>query len=134
MKPAYAIYVLESEWSWDHTNKEIATFTVEGIEGDRWQQELECLIDPLCPEDVKNGIMEDFKDIAKIQNKCRVNCTPHLLRLYRVVNCDGSIVQQPTSKRGAPQVNLTLKLICGFDRKGNIIIPNGQQPSCGDDN
>lgn len=122
MRPAYAIYVLESEWSWDHTNREIATFTVEGVEGQRWQEEFECLIDPLCPEDTKQSIIRDFKDVAKMQNKCQMSCTPHLLRLYRVTNYDG-ILRYRTPKGKTPKLNMILELICEFDQQGNPIIP-----------
>ncbi len=122
MQPLYAIYLLESEWTWDHTNTEIATLTVEGAEGERWQKEFECLVDPLCPEHIKRSVVENLKTVATAQNNCQMDSTPRLVRLYRVTDYDGILRINP-QKGESPKLNLTLKLICEFDCENYPLIP-----------
>jgi hypothetical protein len=122
MRPAYAIYVLESQWTWDHFNTELATFTVEGREGHRWQTEFECLVDATCPEEQKDMILRRLERVAEEQNNCQMDSTPHLICLYRVVDYDGILRVSPREGE-TPKLNLTLELICKFDENNKPIMP-----------
>lgn len=122
MKPAYAIYVLESEWTWDHFNRELATITVEGTEGHRYRQEFECIAESDCPERIKEKIVSELKDIAKSQNQCPMESTPRLIRLYRVIDHDGILLRRPRAGE-TPKLNFTMQIICEFDSHGNPTKP-----------
>ncbi|MDE1970414.1 MAG: hypothetical protein KGI50_02430 [Patescibacteria group bacterium] len=126
MVPSYAIYVLESQWTWDHCNTEIATTTVEGREGQRYERELECLVDPHTDKSILRDILNDLKRIAQAQNKCAMNPAPCLVRLYRVIDYEG-ILCGSLHGGEAPTLSFKLKLICEFDREGNPVAPKNHE-------
>jgi len=121
MKPPYAVYLLESKWAWDHFNTEIATITVEGVEGERWQSELEKLIDPSCLLSERDSMLLNLKEIAKAQNNCVMDRTPQLVCLYRVVDSD-PVLGLLYGRGNNATLKLTLQLICEFDSAGNPVM------------
>ncbi len=125
MQPAYAIYLLESRWTYDHSNTEIATITVEGREGQRWQMELEDLLKPELNANIKKMTIKELREIA--QNQCGTQSgICRLIRLYRVVDHEGLTVNSPLTVeleggRKTASVSLKLKPICDFDENDRIL-------------
>ena len=123
MKPAYAMYVLEVQWVWDHHNTEIATLTVEGCEGSRWQLEFEALGDPNVGLVMKFVLLEDLKRLAKTLN--RGVEAARMVRLYRVTDHEGITLRSPSSTdlAGGATAEISMKLapICDFDELGNPV-------------
>jgi hypothetical protein len=121
MKPAYAVYVLEVEWSWDHSNREFATLTVEGTEGNRYEPEFEKLLDPTFPPERKVSMLDELRRVTSALNRsamgeARMRC------LYRVTDYDGVAVRpvHPAALDAghAVMMQMWLQPICRFDADG----------------
>lgn len=122
MKPLYAVYLLESQWSWDHANREFATITIEGKEGERYEKGFEELLNPECPIDVRKSMLEDLLKIARAQNKCAMTDAPHLVALYRVMDA-GGILLSSLRRKNVENLDMNLKFICAFDSKNQPVAP-----------
>ncbi len=129
MKPAYAMYLLQVEWTWDHSNTEFATITVEGREGCRYEPEFERLLDPDFPQVRKSGMIEELNAVAQAvargtPGSCRV------VRLYRIEDAVGILNGgQPNGAFAAGSLavmQMTLRPVCEFDSEGAPIAPKGQ--------
>lgn len=124
MKPAYAVYALQVEWTWDHANDEIATFTVEGTEGCRYEPEFERLLDPEFPKHRKEAMLDDLRAIAAALGRGTAGDSK-IVRLYRVEDTVGMLNGgQPDAAFKAGRlavVQMTLRPICSFDAEGQPV-------------
>jgi len=124
VKELYAVYVLISSWSWDHSNQEMATITIEGVEGERVGIEFEKVILEGTDED-KCSLVDTLRGIAEKQNGS-LQDRGRLVALCRVIDrsgCQmGSIPLNQDVVKGKEQyLFMTMKPICTFDEKDNII-------------
>ena len=123
MKPAYAVYVLEVKWVFDHHNTEIATLTVEGCEGSRWQPEYEVLGDPNVGHLMKHALLENLWRLARTLD--RGLGSVRMVRLYRVSDHEGITLRSPSSTdlAGGATAEISMKLvpICDFDEQGKPV-------------
>ena len=124
MRPAYAVYLLEVQWAWDHANTAVATITVEGVEGERYETEFERLTDPSLPSGQKKMMLAELKRLAAALNRSVMDAG-RMMRLYRVEDYDGVIRLPPLPQdfqRGQlAELRLQLKPICSFDEEGNPV-------------
>lgn len=122
MKPPYAVYLLVSEWSWDHTNREIATITIEGRAGHRYEKEYERIISEASPRELKQ-LASTFRQIAEAQGGTFTGSL-HLVCLYRVIGWSGSLLSP--SHVGllhgqTRNISMALKPVCTFGASDTII-------------
>lgn len=126
MKPAYPTYLLEVQWVWDHHNTEIATLTIEGLEGQRCQDEYEKLIDPAYPAGQKEEMLRQLKEVAAALNN-GVYGSCDLVRLYRIVEHDRMFLLPSSQKQkelrsdSTVEMKFTLRPICAFDEMGEPV-------------
>lgn len=129
MRPAYAVYLLEVQWVWDHANTAVATITVEGVEGERYDTEFERLTDPSLPPGQKEMMLAELRRVAAALNRSTMG-EGRLVRLYRVEDYDGVIRIPPRPQdfqRGqSAELRLQLMPICSFDTEGNPVAVIGQ--------
>ena len=119
MNPAYAIYILEMEWTWDHANHEFTTITIEGCEGARAEQDFE---EQIKTEGGKRVLVNRLRKIADTvayqpMGKSKLIC------LYRVVDDSSQNLELGFHQRNGLKIELRLVLepICRFDRNDNVI-------------
>jgi hypothetical protein len=74
-------YVLETEWTWDETHRELCSFSVEDCELE--QNDPAHIFKPVKPREVLNGWLRRFKLIAEAQNGSPLD-TCRLKRLWAV--------------------------------------------------
>ena len=127
MHPRYASYLLESEWSWDHTNTEFASIVIEGVDGERWEPELETMLSPNCPLEQKKAMLHRLLSLAGLQNSCQMSDKPRLVRLWRLKDLTGNIPRgyRPNHCEMGKRYNLNmeLELVCEFDNDNNPVLP-----------
>ena len=112
------IYVLESEWAWDHYNIEYATITAEayGLDG-KPSNGYDSMGDPLHLSNVDRAFVANLVRLAQEQNGS-TSSEPRLVRFYRV--CKEGI-QHKYGENG--EVIMTIKMVplCDFDANNNPI-------------
>ena len=119
-----ATYLLETEWIRRGVNPEFATITIESPRiGTKYEPQFENLVDPDCPEQMKNQLLAKLLTLAESQNKGFER--PKLVRLWRIANSLSLLLQGARPKQyifgHQQELNFKLSLICEFDEENHPI-------------
>lgn len=127
------VFLVGSEWSFDHANKEYGTFTIEG--GEKEEKDLSCnayIGDALTPENFKDywdihgsTIATCVEKIVSAQNG-NVDDRRKPVNLYVVTHLRtdvlGAINEQQMKLGGYVILEFKLVLLCRLNSKGEIIV------------
>lgn len=135
MVPPYPTYLLHVSWTWDHTNREFATLTVEGCEGSQYETGFEVLADPNGNQDDKNNKLNELRGVARALRRHQGGTLDaQLICLYRIVD-----QSEHSAPLGSPyalvsELHYKLQPICTFDDRGNPIpfVPASPQTTGGE--
>lgn len=126
MVPPYAMYLLEAVWVNDHYNREFATLTVEGREGQRYETGFEVLVDPEGDPGDKAAKLSELREVAHALRRHyggshTASVIPaRLVCLYRIVD-QGEMPWAGNSNSRLRELHMKLEPICTFDGDGNPV-------------
>jgi hypothetical protein len=116
---SWGMYVLESQWSWDNSHYDFATFSLE-----KCYNPIGCekLLDPDTPQKEKDRLLEEIK---KLHNAQMIGPGPRMVRLYRVVSANYFGTNPSTNfgqlERNMADIHFSLLPICNFDKDGKPV-------------
>lgn len=110
-----AVYVLETKWSWDNTNVEYGTITIEEPDDG-----FEVLLDPKCGSMRKEVLLSQLRKVADGLDRSIMG-KGAMIALYRISGPDNYKWVQKKNSRGKITLTMCLTPVCGFDQDGNPV-------------